>query len=240
MPQGIHRVLALRRLTAATFVLRLSREGLVFRAGQHVALRPAGQPDERDYSLYAGEQEPFLEVLVREVPEGVVSPRLGACRPGDALHLGGPTGVFVLDRRDVPEAGGAGGQPGAASGGRSGAGGGARRPLLFVASGTGVAPFHAMFRTWPGLPATLVHGVRHAAEAYDRADFPPDRHVLCTSRERAPGAFPGRVTDWLRAHPVAPGTAVFLCGNAQMIYDAQDILTAQGVPPQAISTEIYF
>lgn len=222
MAQGIHRVLALRRLTPETFVLRLTREGLAFRAGQHIALRPAGHDEERDYSLYSGEQDPFLEVLVREVPGGGVSPRLGAARVGDDVRVTGPTGVFVLDPRDLAP------------------GGGARRPLLLVATGTGIAPYHAMFRTWPDLAATVVHGVRYGAEGYERDDYPAGRHVLCTSRERSAGAFHGRVTDWLRKNPPAAGAGVFLCGNAHMIDDALRVLMGQGVPPQAISTEVYF
>ena len=45
---------------------------------------------------------------------------------------------------------------------------------------------------------------------------------------------------WLRAHPVASGVQVYLCGNAEMIDEVWEILADQGVEPGRVSTEVYF
>lgn len=211
----VHRVLGVRRLSPSTFVLHFSREGLDFRAGEHLTLSLPGSEEHREYSLYSAESEPWLEVLVREVEGGALSPRLGGLSEGDALEVRGPGGVFVLDPRRE-----------------------AHQDYLFVATGTGIAPFHAMVFSNPGLRAKVVHGVRHAQEAYDRGDYPD--HTLCLSRPDGSEDYAGRVTDWLRAHPVEPGVQVYLCGNALMIDEAWEILVDQGVGPERISTEVYF
>lgn len=211
----VHRVLGVRRLTPQTFVLRFSREGLDFRAGEHLSLSLPRGAARREYSIYSAEGDPFLEVLVREVEEGALSPRLAALSEGDALEVRGPSGVFVLDpRREADQA------------------------YLLVATGTGIAPFHSMVRTHPELRARVVHGVRYPDEAYDREDYPD--HALCLSRPDGSEDFPGRVTDWLRVHPVDPGVQVYLCGNAMMIDEVWEILTDQGVDPGRVSSEVYF
>jgi len=68
---------------------------------------------------------------------------------------------------------------------------------------------------------------------------PGQRLVACVSRE-AGGDFHGRVTDYLRRHPVQPATLCYLCGNSDMIYEAVDILKGYGVPPAHLFAEVYF
>lgn len=204
-----HRVLSLRDLTEHTFVLRFTREGLPFTAGQHVSLRLDGTW--REYSVYSGEADPWLEVLVREVVDGVVSPRLRRLAAGDNLEVAGPSGVFVLESP--------------------------REPALFVATGTGIAPFHAMARTHPGLPVRVVHGVRYVDEAYDHSAFTDV--VLCATRGDGTEDHTGRVTDWLREHGT-DGRRVYLCGRSEMIDEAFEILMGQGDEPHRVHTEVYF
>lgn len=72
----MHTITEIRHLTESTFVLQLERRRLPFQTGQFVMLRRPGSIEQREYSVYSGEQDDFLEVLVREITGGRVSPGL--------------------------------------------------------------------------------------------------------------------------------------------------------------------
>ena len=116
--------------------------------------------------------------------------------------------------------------------------------FLFVATGTGVSPFHCFARDNPGLDYLLLHGVRDPAELYDRGSFARDRFVPCISRgggaESAGNAYAGRVTSWLSEQPVDASRYCYLCGNSDMIYEAYALLRKRGVPHSHIFAEVYF
>ena len=112
-------------------------------------------------------------------------------------------------------------------------------PLLFLATGTGISPFHSFVTTRPDLRYTLLHGVRFAAETALEAGFDPAQVHSCVSREDG-GSFRGRVTAKLKTLSLSPSTHAFLCGNCDMIYEAFDVLRAAGVASDRIYTEVYF
>lgn len=210
------RVLANEPLGPGSFLLTFERAGLVFRTGQYLSLGIPGHREQREYSIYSGENEPHLQVLVKEVEGGLVSRRLAALVHGDALVVGGPFGYFTLDQARNAGA-----------------------PLLLVATGTGISPFHSFQATYPDLAYTLLHGVAYRADLALEKDFPTDRLVSCVSREPG-GTFQGRVTDALKTRTVSPETHAFLCGNCDMIYEVFDLLRAAGVSSDRIHTEVYF
>jgi ferredoxin--NADP+ reductase/benzoate/toluate 1,2-dioxygenase reductase subunit len=113
-----------------------------------------------------------------------------------------------------------------------------RKPV-FIASGTGIAPFHSYVRSFPGLDYRLIHGVRYGKEAYDKEAYHNTRYKLCTSRENA-GFFHGRVTDYIRENPQGHLCDYYLCGNSNMIHDVYDILREQRVDTENIYAEVYF
>ncbi|MCE9616578.1 MAG: oxidoreductase [Lentisphaerae bacterium] len=209
-------VLAREDLTPSAYILHLDRQGLDFIPGHCVVLGCVGKREQREYSIFSPTTAPDLAVLIKEVEQGRVSHQLRQCKPGEPVLIEGPVGFFTLDDVDIQ-----------------------RDRVLFVASGTGIAPFHCMVGSRPGMDYRILHGVRTSAEAYGRATFDPARHVLCTSREEG-GTFSGRVTDYLRGHPVAPETRCFLCGNVRMIDEVYDILANQGVPADNIRAEVFF
>jgi ferredoxin/flavodoxin---NADP+ reductase len=218
----LHRVLHVRDLAPRTFVLRFTREGLEFAAGQWVALGLPGSRDQREYSVYSSPREDWLEVLVREIPEGAVSGPLHRLRPGDPVEVDGPHGSFRLveGTRAAPR-------------------------FLFLATGTGISPFHCFVTANAGLDYQLLHGVRSPGERYDHAAFEEDRLVACISGPDASATGPGpvyrgRLTGWAAGHPVEPSSYCYLCGNSDMIYEAYGILRRQGVPPGNIFAEVYF
>jgi ferredoxin/flavodoxin---NADP+ reductase len=223
----IHRVLHIRELSAGAFVLRFSREGLSFTAGQWLNLGLPGARDQREYSVYSTPSEDFLEVLVKEIPGGAVSGALHRRRPGDALEVEGPHGSFCLveGSRETPQ-------------------------FLFLATGTGISPFHCFVQSAPGLDYRLLHGVRTPGEMYDHDTFDSRRLVACLSgAERGPrsagaaagaAVYPGRLTTWLAENPVAPRLYCYLCGNSDMIYEAYALLRKNGIHPSRIFAEVYF
>ncbi len=211
-----HKIIQLRFLTERTFVLRLERGDIKFRAGQHIIVGLKGELDQREYSVYSGEQDDYLEILVREVIDGKVSLQLKQSAPGQLLQVNGPFGSFGIESFDLFS-----------------------RRLVFIASGTGISPFHSFVRSYPGINYTLIHGVRYINEAYERKDYDPSRYILCTSKESYEGR-KGRVTRFLTGYRVNPDMLFYVCGNNNMIYEVYHILRDKGVPDENILTEIYF
>ena len=212
----VHEVISVRHITDSTYVLRLNRNGLKFIPGQYVSIGKAGKIDKRDYSIYSSTEDDFLEVIIREVKDGSVSKSLKNCKPGDKIELEGPFGFFRIKPEDVEKGN-----------------------FLFIASGTGISPFHSMVKSTQSLNYKMLHGVRNSKEGYDKADYSTNNHVLCTSRDGS-GDYYGRVTDYLRENPVSKDTLCYLCGNVEMINDVYDILEEQGVPSGNMHAEVYF
>jgi ferredoxin--NADP+ reductase/benzoate/toluate 1,2-dioxygenase reductase subunit len=198
-----------------------------------VSVGVRGAIEMREYSIYSSVEDDRLEILVREVEHGHVSRDLRRLQPGDEVEVAGPFGFFVIDENHV-----------------------ATRSFLFVATGTGISPFHSFVTSHPGLDYRLIHGVRTPDELYDHERFDEARCVSCISRlpeevsrrneavgrsgETGEVWYPGRVTDYLREHPTDAGTLCYLCGNCDMIYEVFDILKAQGVEPDQLFAEVYF
>ena len=211
-----HVITGVKHLTDSTFVLQMERNGLPFQTGQFVILRRPGTIEQREYSVYNGEQEDVLEVLVREVSDGKVTPQLKKLKAGDEMEVDGPFGFFRFQPTMFPT-----------------------QKFLFVATGTGISPFHSFVKTFSDLDYRLIHGVRFGKEAYEHDHFEKDKITLCTTGDKA-GDFNGRVTDYLFTQKPGKDTQCFLCGNSEMIHEAFDILTGKGIPVQNIYTEFYF
>lgn len=213
-------VLERRWLAESTFILSLERKGVEFLPGQYVSVGTERDINMREYSVYSppGEtgQDP-LEILVRVVPEGLVSRRLASCRVGDSVTVEGPFGFFTIDEdwQDYR--------------------------YVFLGTGTGISPFHCFVGAFPGLDYTLLHGIRTGMEQYEYADYDRDRLIACTSRDTS-GDFYGRVTEYLRKNRggIDRDARYYLCGNCDMIYEAFDILRDAGVHHNQLFAEVYF
>ena len=214
-----------------------------FVPGQYFAL---GLPDgerlvQRPYSTASpGGTRDELEFLVRLVSHGTFTPRLWALPVGGRLRIGRPKGVFALREGDD-------------------------RAHLFIATGTGLAPFVSMIgtllagRVSGSGPARIVvvHGVSRIAElAYrDRLRswaqaHPEVAYVPVISRPGEPdnagwrGAT-GRLDPVLDAicanESLDPDhTVAYLCGNPEMISAGRARLTNLGFATKAVVSEHYW
>lgn len=209
-------VVANRSLGPDAFVLTLERRHDAVKAGRHIGVGLPGS-ETRPYSLYSGEQDLHLEILVRRVAGGRVSPQLAVLQAGDWVKVEAPKGRFSLSASAPGER------------------------VLLVATGTGIAPFRSFLRTRPDLDYTLIHGVRDPRDDFGAEFADPSRRVLCVSgSEVPPGAFSGRVTSWLDGIDPKVYDRVYLCGNAKMILEALPQLVDGGVDEERIHMETYF
>lgn len=213
----LHEIIEMRHLNDSTFVVKLEKNNLEFKAGQHINVGPANSIHTREYSIYSGENDESLEILVKEVSDGFISPVLKKQLPGNMLVVEEPVGYFSLPRKSNPG-----------------------EKLLFIASGTGISPFHSFIKSNPGLDYTILHGIRDNTEKYDSDFYDFPRYIACTSRQKSDNSYFGRVTDYLEENPVSQNTRCYLCGNSSMIHDVYDILETQGVPSEMIHAEVYF
>ena len=211
-----YKVENIRKLTDNTFVLSLPQSRFKFEAGQHVSISIKGDYQSREYSIYSSENAKNLEVLVKEVEGGYFSPKLKHLKIGEHVEVHGPFGKFGLDekRKDTHK-------------------------HVFIASGTGIAPFHSMVKSYPGLNYSIIHGVRYKNEAYEIEDYDRDRVTVCTSRDEK-GDFNGRLTEYLKQTDFDKNSCFYLCGNSDMIFDAMEILKSKGFDRDSVTVEVYF
>lgn len=211
-----YKVHEVRNLTESTYVLRFERNGMDFIPGQHITLGLPGDTQLREYSIYSPNTVDYLEVIIKEVDDGVVSKKLRKLKKGDHVNVEGPFGFFTLESKRI----------------NSG-------KFLFIATGTGIAPFHSIVKSIDDLDYTILHGIRTGNEAYESFEYEKGNYISCSSRDSY-GDFNGRVTEYLSENHVDSDTLVYLCGNYEMIHAVYDLLTTKGLSPDNIRTEVYF
>jgi ferredoxin-NADP reductase len=226
-------------ITEAVVALRFRPdEPIPFAAGQYISLglRVDGRLVQRPYSPASAPGAPEIELLIRRVASGELTPHLWGLMPGARVHLGRAKGLFRLDPDDT-------------------------RDHLFVATGTGIAPMVAMIGELLARPRTptvaLFHGVAHRRELAfaDRlGDWAAEngrfRYLPAVSRpdhveNRAWSGYAGRLTqllpDLLGEISCVPGrTVAYLCGNPAVVNGVRDGLCSRGVPEEAIRHEEYW
>lgn len=204
--------------TAGIYELVLERNGMSFVPGDCVALFAEDGQASRPYSFASGANDSALRFLIRVMEGGEVSPYLGSLNRGDRVKISPPFGWF---------------RPGQTGPGA---------PSVFIATGTGIAPFLSYLRTWPeNPPQCCLYGVRVRDDAVD-VDWIREQCTLelAVSREAAPDAYHGRVTDLLDDLPLATEIHYYLCGLDAMIDEVTDWLEAREIPIAHIHRECFF
>lgn len=183
----------------------------------------------RSYSIASSPLvKEHLEFYVVLVPNGEVTPKLWALKKGDLLWLGPKIkGKFSMEGLD------------------------SSKDFVMVSTGTGIAPYISMLRTYRGKGRwrrfVVMHGVRLAEDLGYRQELEElsERdssivYVPTVTREPDNSTWTGcrgRVTEYLKpdtyfnvvGSPLDPNNCnVFLCGNPEMIDSAEALLVAQG------------
>lgn len=245
MPATFHslRVAAIDELTddavALTFDVPAPLvEDFAFAAGQHVSIR-GGDDVRRSYSICTAPSSGVLRIGVKRLPGGAFSQGVvGALRVGDHLEVMTPAGRFTAA---VDPA--------------------ARRTHVAIAAGSGITPVlsivAALLEGEPDSSVLLVYANRtHRSvmfldEVHDLKDRFPARlqlvHVLSRERQEVE-LFSGRL-DGARLERIlaalVPAGAVdgvdqwYLCGPQQLVAELRATLTALGVDPVGVHSELF-
>ena len=187
-----------------------------FTAGQVIGIALEENGPRRLYSICSGEEEAEIRILYNVIDEGFLTPRLSDLEAGQTLWITEPRGEFT----DTAQ------------------------PAVWIAAGTGIAPFYSMLRSGKADQKTLIFGNRYLEQFHFHEEFEEilgEQYIRCCSGEESEGVFHGRVTAYLQEQPhLDPALKYYLCGSAEMVVDTRDILIEKGIPFDQIVSEIYF
>ena len=184
----------------------------------------------RAYSISSSSQEKdYLEFFITLVHSGALTPRLFHLQPGDRVFMGQRiSGMFTLDQ--VP----------------------AGKNLIFIGTGTGLAPYMSMLRGElecdPERQTAVLLGARHSWDLGYRGEliamqrFCPTFHYLPVISRPEEEIIPwsgqtGYVQDLFESdelekvwggRPSSENTHIMLCGNPGMIEGMLKTLQAEG------------
>ena len=197
---------------------------ITFKPGQFISFEmpdpQTGRLLTRAYSIASQpSRSGIITLLFNLVSGGPGSGFLFHLKAGEKTHFKGPAGHFYL--RDDPE-----------------------RELLFVASGTGIAPIRSMLmanaESHNPRSATLFWGLRSQQDLYDQEELAeltkrtPTLTAVTTLSRPDPGwsGESGRVLRLIEERITSvKNLAVYLCGNSAMIADATSLLQKKGLCP---------
>jgi NAD(P)H-flavin reductase/ferredoxin len=205
--------------TTTHFSIRLDdRSALGFLPGQYVNLEVPGTDQTRSYSFSSGPRADEAAFLLRNTPTGALPTYLRErAKVGDRVQFHGPLGSFYL--RPL------------------------QRPVLFLAGGTGLAPFlsmlHKLGQDGAEHPIHLIFGVTNDADLIKMDELEqytkqlPTFSFTCTVADEG-ASYPnkGYVTRYIEPEHLNGGDVdVYLCGPPPMVDAVRSFLIAQSVAP---------
>ncbi len=224
----------------ATFWVRFRGEPVPFEPGQYmtIGVYADGRLVQRPYSVASSPRTAGdgYEFYVRLVPMLRFTTLLWRLPLGHGMRMTGPKGRFVLEDDD-------------------------RRTHVFIATGTGIAPFISMVRTalLDGKPRRTVvaHGASYVSELGYRRELEqlqregyPLTYVPTISRPAEPenagwrgrtGRVETTLDDLCDDCSILPfRTVVYICGNPEMILKAEAIVRSRGLPEPHVKKELYW
>ncbi len=195
-----------------------SENAISFLPGQYVNLGIPGTDQTRSYSFSSKPGSSQASFVVRNVPGGKMSRYLlEDAKPGEKISLTGPYGSFYL--REI------------------------KRPVLFLAGGTGIAPFLSMLGVLQNgasaFPIKMVFGVTNDTDLVSIAELEKSVNEIkdfeyrtCVASEQSAHERKGYVTQhiedsWLNGGEVD----IYLCGPIAMVDAVRAWLVEQNIKP---------
>jgi len=200
-----------------------------FIPGQYASVKVSDKNDNRFYSVASMTGSKTIELLVDISPMGLGSKYLMNLQVGDDVEIAAFLGEFVIDKTRV----------------------GDKKTILFVATGTGIAPIKPMVEDllinigFKG-DVLLIWGMRSENDLYWlkeldnlHRDFENFKYELVLSK-------PGKEWPGLRGHVKdivekvkldTKNILVYLCGGPEMVTDMTEVFGDMGVARESVVSE---
>ena len=195
----------------------------VFLPGQYVNIDVPGSGQHRSYSFSSAPGASKVSFLIKKIPGGVMSTWLESAAAGNKVELVGPLGSFYLRAIE--------------------------RPLLFLAGGTGLAPFLSMLevlaRKQSQQKVHLIYGVTRdldlvlvdAIEAF-KSQLPNFTYSTVVADSASAHPLKGWVTQHMPSEALNDGNVdVYLCGPPPMVDAVRKHFEDSGVNPNSFHYE---
>lgn len=220
----MHKLLKKDYINDNLYKIFFEKKDLSFTPGQHFSLSIPNKSINREYSSYTTPNEDHIGFLIRRVKGGIMTNILDKMNVGDEVNIYGPYGSFTLNEKQI-----------------------SNNQIIFIASGTGIAPFVSIKEFYNIKNYKLFLGVRSRDDIPDSDKFDQSNCYHCISRDddlRQNNHFKGRITDNLDKLDFIDGfnkATYMICGNSFMISDVYDMLVYdKGIDPNFIITESFF
>jgi len=196
---------------------------ITFLSGQTVMLYVA-QGVNRTMSIASPPSEKTSIMLAHDVsPMGPYSKWAISAKVGEQMQFMGPLGNFIAYKESP-------------------------RRKIFVATGTGIAPFRSMILDMPSESMTLYWGLRHEEDIFwqkeleefssSHANF---QFVLTLSKPSASwDGKRGYVQDCIFSEQNLSDADYYVCGCKEMVNDMQRRLKSAGVPDAQVKFELFY
>jgi NAD(P)H-flavin reductase len=201
-----------------------------FLAGQYVSFLVDPVGHHRSYSIINTPSDTHgFEILLDVEPAGMGTNYLEGLELGQEIEVLAPLGFFTVNSTDPTI------------------------PLVFIATGSGIAPLRSMLydqleKYGKDRPMTLYWGLRYETQLCWEEDlkelmvnFP--NVIFHPVISRAINAWPlchGRVTDCLSVHNVDPTAEYYVCGSTKMVVDVIRVLGERGITKDHILLEKFY
>jgi len=212
------KIISNRQISENIYLLTLERK-IDFLPGQVISLSINNIPP-RYYSIASGTDDDFIDILYTVKKEGVLTPQLIKLKKDDKISYSPARGTFLN----------------------------AQKKAVWIATGTGIAPFISMARSdknFQNYLGGLYHGTTldfHYGSDFFAQTLTHKYFRFSSQKENiSPQIIKGRVTDRIKAQENLDKSAdYYLCGKAEMVVEVRDLLIQKGIPFSAIKSEIYF
>jgi benzoate/toluate 1,2-dioxygenase reductase subunit len=208
----------LNQLSSEIYQLKLRAtdgSSFEFLPGQYVNIQVPGTSQTRSYSYSSQPNTATGEFLIKLVPGGLMSTYLKEeASIGGELNIITPLGSFYL--RD------------------------AKRDLIFIAGGTGIAPFMAMLEKLKAekntTPIHLFYGATTGENVVELerlkafSEIMPLQLFTCTSDEQVEGHDKGFVTQWINKENLGnKAYDIYICGPNAMVEAVKTTLDKESI-----------
>lgn len=202
-------------------------EGLVYRPGQYLNVM-LGDGNKRSFSMASTPNGRTVDLHIRKVSGGhFTDGHLRALKPGDRLEVELPHGLFCCRKEDF-------------------------RPLLMVATGTGLAPIKSILESLmddPDCPpVSLYWGVRTEEDLYLHDEIQSWSERLCDFQYVPVLSRPGLGWDGRQGYVQEVAAedigdfsehAIYMCGSPNMIASARKLFVERGANPGFIYSDAF-